>query len=140
MATIRQAVEVAAAQDAAYGLVSRVDAYDEVIEDCESVQVLEQSGNETLAELVLGIGKVTGRFRCVEPELVFMQLVSGSWGRLEGTWLFTATGTEKTRIELVLAFKSANLAPDALLRPAVKRVSRRLLASMADALDRRGLA
>jgi ribosome-associated toxin RatA of RatAB toxin-antitoxin module len=140
MAEVRHSVDVDAARETAYELVSRVEAYGDFITDCDSVDVLERSDDGILAELSLGLGRVTGRFRCVEPERVRMELVNGPLGNLEGTWWFAVLGDDKTRIELAVAYKSSNFARDALLRPAVDRISRRLLASVADELGSRGPA
>jgi coenzyme Q-binding protein COQ10 len=136
MPEVRHAVDVDASREAAFELVSNVDEYPELIDECSAVHIIERSEGEVVADLALGMGRFRGRFRQAAPEHVYMQLVEGPLGLLEGDWRFTDIGDGRSRIDLAVAYKSSNFAKDALLRPAVDMVCRRLVNSVARQLNR----
>lgn len=136
MPEVRHAVEVEAPREQAFDLVSDVDAYPRFIDECDSVRIIERNDDELVAELALGMGTYTGRFRRTAPEHVSMQLVEGPLGQLQGDWQFTDLGGGRSRVVLAVAYKSSNFAKDAILRPAVDVVCRRLVSSVARELER----
>lgn len=136
MPEVRHTVEVDAPRESAFALVSNVDAYPDFVDECDSVRIIERSDEETVADLALGMGKFRARFRQAAPGHVYMRLVEGPLGLLEGDWRFTEIGDGRSRIDLAVAFKSSNFAKDALLRPAVDLICRRLVNSVAKELNR----
>ena len=140
MPEIRHSVDVDASRESAFELVSNVDAYPDFVDECDSVDIIERSDKEVVADLALGMGKFRARFHQVAPEHVYMQLVEGPLGLLEGDWRFTEIGDRRTRVDFAVAFKSSNFAKDALLRPAVDLICRRLVNSVAKELNRTGSA
>ena len=140
MPEIRHSVDVDASRESAFELVSNVDAYPDFVDECDSVRIVERSENEVIADLALGMGKFRARFHQVAPEHVYMQLIDGPLGLLEGDWRFTEIGDRRTRVDFSVAYKSTNFAKDALLRPAVDLVCRRLVNSVARELGRSGYA
>ena len=136
MPEVRHTVEVDAPREQAFDLVSNVDAYPEFVDECDSVKIIDRSADELVAELALGMGTYKGKFRQEAPEHVSMQLVEGPLGLLQGNWRFTDIGGGRSRIDLAVAYKSSNFAKDALLRPAVDLVCRRLIGSVAREIDR----
>lgn len=93
-----------------YALVADIERYHEFLPWCTGSRVLEREGDEVLAELRVGYGKVSTSFRTRNRnrpgERIEMRLASGPFHTLEGSWTFEPHDGG-TRVGLELRFELA---------------------------------
>lgn len=114
MPSVRRSALLPYPAAAVFTIVNDVARYPEFLPWCSAATVVEQRPDEMIAALSLsaqGLSETfTTRNRLIPFERIDMQLVSGPFRRLSGSWLFTALGSNQgCRVELELDFQPHGL-------------------------------
>ena len=119
MPTVRKSVIVARPAEAMYDLVENVERYPEFLPWCSATHVYERTGNVIRARLDIAYRglrmHLTTRNEKEPPQRMTLELVDGPFEHFHGEWRFTPLGDAGCRVELVLDYKLASKALQALL-------------------------
>lgn len=123
-----------------FALVEGVESYPAFLPWCERVSVSVREPGRTVATLFIDFHGLKERFtteNSLTPgELIRMNLVSGPFRSLEGSWRFTALAEGACKVDFDLRYEFSNAVLERMLGP----VFRRIADSFVDAFVRRAAA
>ena len=114
-----------------YALVNDVASYPEFLPWCRASKVLESGADHMRASLELARGGVAKWFTTVnrlEPDRsIAIELESGPFKALGGTWTFEPIGTDGCKVSLDMAFEFDGMLLDLALGPVLTEIFGSLL-------------
>ena len=140
MKTVQKSVLIWYSPQEMFDLVTSVQQYPQFLPWCDHTRVLEQDDNGMLAEVGIALSGIRHSFvtrNLHEPgRRVQMQLVKGSFSRLDGDWHFHTVGDgsqRAARVELLLNYGFDSVTLSKVVGPVFDRIA----ASMVDAFVKR---
>lgn len=116
-----------------FELVREIDAYPEFLPWCTGARVIEETAAEQRASVSLGLGALntefTTRNQLERPERIGMQLESGPFSTLSGSWTFEAIGEDGCEVSLRLQFEFSSTVQDVLFGAAFEHVCNELVSA-----------
>jgi ribosome-associated toxin RatA of RatAB toxin-antitoxin module len=118
--------------DLMYELVNRVDAYPEFLPWCGGAQVLEESEDSMVAEIVVDFKELRQSFKTANelirpansiPGSIKLHLIDGPFKSLSGEWRFYGLGDLGSRIEFDLDYEFSSVVLSKLLSPVFGRIT-----------------
>lgn len=107
MAEINVTTTVDAPLDDVYSLAKEIERLPEFDENLESVRILERNDSCVVSEWVGVVREFGQKVRWTEEDVwddaqhtCRFAMVKGDFDRYEGTWVFTAEGESRTRVDL----------------------------------------
>ena len=104
-----------------FDLVRDVESYPDFLPWCEAARLESPAMDITLGTLHINARGLKQQFttenRLQPPELLTMNLVSGPFRRLEGTWRFTSLDEQVTRVSLEVEFEAQGGVVGVLVTP-----------------------
>ncbi len=117
-----------------FALVEDIPAYPQFLPWCGRSRVIEDRGDEALAEITISHGafgkSFTTRNRYQRPKLAELRLINGPFRFLEGLWQLEAV-TGGTRVTLDLRFEFSSRLIGAFLDPIFKQAAETMVQSFA---------
>ena len=114
-----------------FDLVRDVKAYPRFLSWCSNAQVSEDSETRQVASLEISLAGLKQRFTTRNtlepPNRISVELVSGPFRRLEGSWTFEPVGDSGCRVTLHLSFAMASRVLAGALERGFARVADRLV-------------
>lgn len=114
-----------------YALVNDVSAYPEFLPWCRASRVIDSSASHMRASLELARGGVARWFttsnRLVPGRSIAIELESGPFKALAGTWTFEPIGAEGCKVSLDMAFEFEGMLLDLTLGPVLTDIFGSLL-------------
>jgi ribosome-associated toxin RatA of RatAB toxin-antitoxin module len=109
-----------------FGLIADVASYAEFLPWCTGARVEQAAGatqsgglQQVVARLELAQGGLAGHFTTRNtldpPRRIEMQLVEGSFSKLEGVWAIESLGEDGCKLELTMQFAFSNPMKDLLM-------------------------
>ena len=134
MTQIRRSALVRHTPEQMFDLVNAVAAYPSRFDWCSAAEVLNEHDGGLTARLDLRMAGITQSFTTrnthVPGREVHLQLVSGPFSNLDGSWKFTPVGAEgerACRVELNLSYGFSNFALQALVGPVFDKIASNLV-------------
>ena len=122
-------------------LVEDIAAYPRFLPWCGGAEVLEQTGDITVASVTINFHGVRQAFTTRNtrqlPDRIDIALVDGPFRSLEGHWNFQPLGEEGCKVELVLEYDFSSRLLERLIGPVFARIADSLVdafVARADAL------
>jgi ribosome-associated toxin RatA of RatAB toxin-antitoxin module len=121
MPTVTKSVLVPHSAERMFQLVDAVEDYPRFLPWCSGTKLIERSDAVTRARIDIDYHGLethfTTRNRKQAPRRMDIALEEGPFDRLEGSWTFTALGSEGTRVELSLDYELASRSMSRVLAP-----------------------
>ena len=121
MALVQKSVLVGYSAQRMYVLVDEVERYPEFLPWCGGTELEQRDGEVTRASIQIDYRGIRQSFktenRTQAPELIEIQLVSGPFRALDGTWRFTALAPEACRIDFQLHYEFSSRLLERLVGP-----------------------
>lgn len=99
-----------------FDLVADIESYPEFLPGCSDAKILEDRGDEVIAQLKLSQGPLklnfTTRNVLTRPRRISLELVDGPFTALSGDWLFEPLSAAGTKLTLALTFAFASRMKD----------------------------
>lgn len=139
MATVNKSVTVPYSAEEMFALVNQVDDYQDFLPWCRTSTVVERDADVVKASLQVGVDGMHKSFTTANTlfphERIEMQLVSGPFKYLQGTWRFLAKAEQECEISLNLEFQFSNR----MLEMAFGRMFHKAISSMVEAFNNRAI-
>ncbi len=120
MAIIERIIEVEAAAEKLYEVVSDIENYPSFLTWCDSSEILSIEGHLVTASLSINLlgfkSSITTLNRLYRPEKIEMSLREGSFKSFKGTWFFEVVSLEKTRVSYTMEYQISNPITDLLVK------------------------
>ncbi|MCC5854866.1 MAG: type II toxin-antitoxin system RatA family toxin [Idiomarina sp.] len=120
-----------------FDLVNDVASYPEFVPGCAAARVIEEAGNEMVAELSISKAGMRHAFatrnRLIAPDRIDMSLEQGPFRSLTGGWQFHALSDDACKVTLTLHFEFSSK----LLHFAFAKVFNEVTSRMVDAFAQR---
>lgn len=121
MREVKRSALVAQPPGRMYALINDIESYPSFVPWCTHARVESRTDTEIVATLGVKRALLHTEFttrNTLEPErAVHLQLLSGPFSSLEGSWRLTPIGDAGTRIDFEMRFKFANAVMSAVLEP-----------------------
>ena len=132
MVTIKKTVLVAHSAEQMFELVDNVEKYPDFLPWCSKTEVLKREGNQLEAMLHMDYMKVRQAFGTRNtnnpPQEIKMQLLTGPFKHLDGTWRFTPLcGGKSCKIDFLLNYEFSSVVLSKLIGPVFGHVSGSLI-------------
>jgi len=112
LAIIERIIEVEAAAEKLYEVVSDIERYPSFLTWCDSSEILSIEGH-----FLLGFkSSITTLNRLYRPEKIEMSLQEGPFKSFKGTWFFDVVSLEKTRVSYTMEYHISNPITDLLVK------------------------
>ena len=112
MAIIERIIEVEAAAEKLYEVVSDIENYPSFLTWCDSSEILSIEDHLVTASLRINLlgfkSSITTLNRLYRPDKIEMSLQEGPFKSFKGTWLFEEIAFEKTRVSYTMKYQIAN--------------------------------
>jgi ribosome-associated toxin RatA of RatAB toxin-antitoxin module len=116
-----------------FALVDSVERYPEFLPWCKSTRILERSGDELRATLVLSMSGVEKSFttcnRNQRNKMIEISLVEGPFRHLRGFWRFDALGDAGCKVSLDMEFEFSSRVLGLVVGPVFSQVANSLVDS-----------
>jgi ribosome-associated toxin RatA of RatAB toxin-antitoxin module len=116
-----------------FALVDGVERYPEFLPWCKSARVLERSGDELRATLVLSMSGVEKSFttcnRNQKNKMIEISLVEGPFRHLRGFWRFDPLGEAGCKVSLDMEFEFSSRVLGLVVGPVFSQVANSLVDS-----------
>ncbi len=113
LTTIKRSALVMFSAQQMFDLVNDVASYPQYMDDCVSVEILDQTKHSMIARLDLKKGRIGHSFTTCntlyEPDRICMDLQRGPFKRLSGEWSFKALTASACKVMLDLEFEFNSL-------------------------------
>jgi ribosome-associated toxin RatA of RatAB toxin-antitoxin module len=110
-----------------FALVADVDSYPKFLPWCGGARVVEQQGDEVLAEIEIAYHGIHRTFRTRNRnrsgEEILIRLVSGPFSHLRGRWHFEPLGDDACRVSLDIEFDFSGRLVGRLVGPVFRQIS-----------------
>lgn len=127
MADVRKVVLVECSARELFDLVDDVEAYPDFLPWCGGTQVLERSGDRTIATLHINYHGVKAHFTTCNdkqpPTAMQMHLRDGPFRKLEGQWAFKQLGDAGCKVEFYLHYEFANRLLEKVVGPVFSHIA-----------------
>ena len=139
MSEINRSALLPYAAEQMYDIVKDVTAYSSFLPWCESSRILSAASDSMVAELTVvmsGIQKsFTTRNSLFPTERIELELVSGPFKSLSGSWYFKTLGSEGCRVEMQLSFEVDSRIAGAMLSKVFERAANTLVDAFSNRAD-----
>ena len=109
MPTINRSALVMHSVEQMYDLINDVLSYPNFLPDCSDSKIVEQSGDQMTASLLVNKGGIKKWFTTknvlTKNKSVKLQLVDGPFKQLSGNWVLTALSEDACKISLELEYE-----------------------------------
>jgi ribosome-associated toxin RatA of RatAB toxin-antitoxin module len=137
MASIEKSVLVRHSAASMYALVADIEAYPQFLPWCSGSRILARDGERVTASIDIAFGGLKQSFTTVNEQhpvdRIRLQLVSGPFSNLDGTWSFTPLADDACKVALSLDYGFSNF----LLRSLVGPVFHQIATTMVDSFVKR---
>ena len=133
MTHINENLEVAFSTKQMYELVNDVEAYPEFIPACKAASISQRQENSLDAELLLGKGGFTCKLKTRNTfypyKRIDLNLLSGPFSSLQGTWTFTEQNNNSSIVQMNLDFQLKNKLFSLAFNKIFQKISKELVES-----------
>jgi ribosome-associated toxin RatA of RatAB toxin-antitoxin module len=140
MRSVHKSVLVPYSAQQMFDLVERVEDYPKFLPWCGGARILQQTTEETLAQIDIDYYGVHTHFttanRNQPPERIVISLRDGPFRRLDGIWQFRALSDFACKVEFELNYEFATPVLEGLIGPVFGRIAD----SFIDAFVKRAVA
>ena len=120
-----------------YDVVADVRSYPGFLKWCDSMQIISETPEEVVAQLIISYGKLdfsfTTRNKMVKNETIQMNLVDGPFSRLNGVWTILKLDDDASKVSLEMEFAFDNPITQKLFG----RVFQKIISAQLDAFQKR---
>jgi ribosome-associated toxin RatA of RatAB toxin-antitoxin module len=140
MRSVHKSVLVPYSAQHMFNLVERVEDYPKFLPWCGGARILQQTTEETLAQIDIDYRGVRTHFTTANqnqpPDRIVISLRDGPFRRLDGIWQFRALSDSACKVEFELSYEFATSVLERLIGPVFGRIAD----SFIDAFVKRAVA
>jgi ribosome-associated toxin RatA of RatAB toxin-antitoxin module len=127
MRSVHKSVLVPYSAQQMFNLVERVEDYPKFLPWCGGARILQQTTEETLAQIDIDYGGVRTHFTTANqnqpPDRIVISLRDGPFRRLDGIWQFRALSDSACKVEFELSYEFATSVLERLIGPVFGRIA-----------------
>ena len=136
MVVVEKSALVLFSDEQMFTLVNDIEAYPSFLAGCLAAELHHRSDEEILASLTLGKGGVNFTFKTRNqlefPSAMIMQLESGPFKALTGTWRFNQLGDLGCKVALDLRFEPENKVMGMAINPLMTQMAGQMVSAFCE--------